>query len=298
MARSQLNRIIYSTNDDALSEVSELEESTELPEIPEPERPWCGDIFRTTRPQSCHIDTESSCLFFFQPKLSFQLGQCSTWNQGSTFPAFNIWRPASYFGATLTQLGPSPIKLNSNDLVVTSFDKDTEALKSQDTAAITFTQENVVAAIDIDRPGFLHCSVCFSCRGRVILSNGERWNFNEIDIEYHHFTREYYQGIPGNKTSDNSLVWTFYHSSRTAMMNSAPNDLPFTLDRDTRICQVKQSSIRAGDCPYGPILAFMNRNGIVCCDGLEKNRDIETDDIRELVLMTALAVAQYERWLH
>ncbi len=291
--------MIYSTNDDTLSEVSETDEPTELPAPPEPKESWCGEIFRTTPPQSCHIDTESSCLFLFlQPKLSFQLGQCSTWTQGSTFPVFNVWRPASYFGATLTHMGSTPVKLNSHDLIVTNFNEDTEALKSQDSDAITFTENNVVAAIDIDRPRFFQCSVCFSFRGRVILANGERWKFNEIDCDYHHFTREYYQDMPENKTNAYSLVWMFYHSSRPAMINSAPDDLPFSLDHDTRMCQVKRGTYHVNDdSAHRPVLAFMNRDGIVFCNGLEKNRDIETDDIRELVLMTGLAVAQYEKWL-
>jgi hypothetical protein len=292
--------MIYSTNDDTLSEVSETDEPTEL--LPEPKESWCGEIFRTTPPQSCHIDTESSCLFlFFQPKLSFQLGQCSTWTQGSTFPVFNIWRPASYFGATITHMGSTSVKLNSHDLIVTNFNEDTEALKSQDSDAITFTENNVVAAINIDRPRFFQCSVCFSFRGRVILANGERWNFNEIGYDYYHFTHQYYQDMPENKRSPYSFVWMFYHSSRTAMINSVPDDLPFTLDHDTRMCQVKRGTYRGNDdyddSPNGPVLAFMNRDGIVCCNGLEKSRDIATDDIRELVLMTGLAVAQYEKWL-
>lgn len=300
---SHLTLITNSTNDDALSEASDIEESIELPQSPKPEtpkpkRPQCGEIFRTTRPESWAIDTERSCLFFYKPKLSFQLQQCSSWNQSSTFPAFNIWRPASYFGTTLTQLGPNPVKLNSNDLIVTSSDEDTEALKSNDTGAITFTEENVVAAIDIDRPGLFCCSVCFSYRGRVILANGERWKFDEIDIDYHRFTREYDQNNSESKVNGKSLVWMFYHSSRPRLKNDVPDDLPFAMDLDTRICRVKRASNYADSCPDGgPVLAVMNRNGIVSCEGMEKNQEIETDNIRELVLMTALAVAQYEKWL-
>jgi hypothetical protein len=295
---SQLTYISYSTNDDALSVVSELEESIELPEPPKPEIPKCGEILRITCPENWAIDTEGSCLFFCKPKLSFQLQQCSSWNQSSTFPAFNLWRPASYFGTSLTEPGPNPVKLNNNDLIVTSSDEDTENLKSNDTGAIVFTENNVVAAIDIDRPGLFCCSVCFSYRGKVILANGERWKFNEIDIDHHHFAREYDQSDGDSKGNGKSLVWMFYHISRPELMNGVPEDLPFNMDLDTRICRAKRSDkFSDASADEGPVLAVMNRNGIVCCQGMEKNQEIETDNIRELVLMTALAVAQYERWL-
>lgn len=294
---SQLTRISYSTNDDALSDVSELEKSIELPEPPKPEEPKCGEIFQTTRPENWAIDTEGSCLFFCKPQLSFQLQQCSSWNQSSTFPAFNLWRPPSYVGTTFTQLGPNPVKLNTNDLIVTSSDDDTENLKSSDTGAIVFTEGNVSAAIDIDRPGLFCCSVCFSYRGRVMLANGERWKFNEIDIDHYHFAREYDQSDAYSKANAKSLVWMFYHSSRPELMNGVPEDLPFTMDLDTRICRVKRSARFSDAGAEGPVLAVMNRNGIVCCQKMEKNQEIETDNIRELVLMTALAIAQYERWL-
>ncbi|CEO59177.1 hypothetical protein PMG11_03861 [Penicillium brasilianum] len=292
---------VWITNDDALSEtsdISDLKEPIELPEPPKPERPQCGEILRIARPESLAIDTEGSCLLWFKPTLSFQLQQCSFWNQGSKFPIFNIWRPASYFGATFTQLGPNPVKLNSNDLIVTSSEEDTEILKSSDMEAIPLVDGNVVAAIDIDRPGYFCCSVCFSYRGRVILANGERWKFNEIDIDHHDFTREYDQKDSYSKSNAASLVWMFYHSSRPELMNGVPDDLPFAMDIDTRICRVKRSSNCADPGSFGgPVLAVMNRNGIICCEGIEKNKEIETDNIRELVLMTALAVAQYERWL-
>lgn len=251
-----------------------------------------------TRPESRAMDTEGSCLFWFKPRISFQLRQGPSWNQSSTISVFNIWRPPPYIGATLTQLGPNPVKLNSDDLIVTSSDEDFETLKSSDTETIPLVEDNVVAAIDIDRPGYFCCSVCFSYRGRVILANGERWKFNEIDTDYHHFTREYDSNNSYGKADGKSLVWMFYHSSRRELMDGVPDDLPFAMDLDTRICRVKRSSNCADPCPDGgPVLAVMNRNGIVCCDGIEKNTEIETDNIRELVLMTALAVAQYERWL-
>jgi hypothetical protein len=81
------------------------------------------------------------------------------------------------------------------------------------------------------------------------------------------------------------------------MMNGVPEDLPFPMDLDTRICRVKRSANFSDAGAEGPVLAVMNRNGIVCCQGMERNQEIETDNIRELVLMTALAIAQYERWL-
>jgi hypothetical protein len=117
-------------------------------------------------------------------------------------------------------------------------------------------------------------------------------------MDYYHFNREYDQTNPDGEENRPSLVWMFYHSSRPELMNGVPEDLPFNMDLETRICMVKRSSSYADPCPDGgPVLAVMNRNGIVCCDGVEKNTEIATSSIRELVLMTALAVAQYERWL-
>lgn len=117
-------------------------------------------------------------------------------------------------------------------------------------------------------------------------------------MDYYHFNHEYDQTNPDGEENRPSLVWMFYYSSRPGLMDGVPEDLPFNMDLETRICMVKRSSSLGDPCPDGgPVLAVMNRNGIVCCDGVEKNTEIATSSIRELVLMTALAVAQYERWL-
>ncbi|KAF3397829.1 hypothetical protein F1880_006173 [Penicillium rolfsii] len=292
---------VWITKDDARSNESDKEESNELPAVPhppEPEAPKCGEILRITRPENGAVDTESGCLVFGKPKLSCQLRQCSSWNGTATFPVFNLWRPASYVGTTLTQLGPNPVKLNNNDdLIVTNSDEDTENLKSNDTEAVVFTEGNIVAAIDIDRPGLFCCSVCYSCRGKVLLANGERWTFNEIEYDYYSFAQEDNQSDADGKANAKSLMWMYYHGSRPELVSGVPEDLPFAMDRYTRICRVKRKSGFSDGFTEGPVLAVMNRDGIVCCQGMEKNQEIATNDIRELVLTTALTIAQYEKWL-
>ncbi|KAJ5167280.1 uncharacterized protein N7482_006061 [Penicillium canariense] len=287
---------VWITNEDARSEPSEPEESIELPELSNVVEPKCAEIFRATRPESWAIDAGDFCLFPSKPKLCFQIHQRSSWSQSAPFQLFNLWRPASYFGATLTHLGPTPIKLNRDDLIVTGYEDDTVTLKTGDTGAIPFTPANVVACLDIDRPGFLCCTVCFSYRGRVILANGERWSFDEIDNEVHTFTRERDGDSFRGMTEGKSLTWGFYHGS-TRRTGDVPQDLPFTMDRDTRICRINRSVTRADPPQVGAVLAVMNRDGIVCCEGFEKNAELETANIRELVVMTALAVAQYANWL-
>ncbi|KAJ5491292.1 hypothetical protein N7539_002859 [Penicillium diatomitis] len=239
-------------------------------------------------------------MFHYGPALCGQIRESSSWSQGMNCDGFNVWRPSSLlFGICITTLGPNPIKLNSNDLVVTDALKDTDIQKTMGLDTIRFSHANIVGAVDIDRPPFYRCSVCFSSRGGDILASGERWKFTEIDSDYYHFFHE--EEHPRQDASSlgaNSLVWMFYSCSPDSIyMEGIPEDLPFRLDLDTRVCRVKGPS----SCPNygltgGAVLAVMNRDGIVYCDGVDQNRDLNTVDLKNLVLMTALAVAHYEKW--
>ncbi|KAJ5454815.1 uncharacterized protein N7458_005771 [Penicillium daleae] len=238
------------------------------------------------------------------------------------FPIYNIWSPP-YFGISLPK--PNPIqdtktipglenealsdrsasnlnksyKLNCNDLVVTSYEDDSACLKARDTGSIPFEKENVVGGIDVDYPGFLQCRCCLRYRGWVTLANGERWRFDEINESYYQFERvhERVNDREFPKTYPKILQWECF-SDWESNYGQAPANVPFILDQDTRLCRVgskwHERHCKASEL-VAPVIAIMNREGLVFVNGLKESNGIETANLRELVLMTGLTIAKFER---
>lgn len=222
---------------------------------------------------------------------------------------FNIWSPA-YFGTSIPQPSSQPYDLRYQDLIVTTYENDTECSKANPSTAnqispISFQMEKVVGGIDIDYPGFLTCTCCCRYRGWVILSNGERWRFDEIKrIDKTHYEFQAIQNDGKNPESLNkypkALVWEFY-SDWESWFGEARTELPFTpftMGQDTRLCRIipKQHLKHYLDTSlFTPVVAIMNREDLVFVDGLEGAAGIETANLRELILMTGLAIAKFER---
>lgn len=211
------------------------------------------------------------------------------------FPIYHIWSPA-YFGISLPQPDSKSYKLSCNDLIVTSYEEDTASLKARDTGSIPFETENVVGGIDVDYPGFLCCKCCFQYRGWVTLANSERWRFDEIDQSYYQFQRvhERVHDREFPKVYHKTLLWECYSDWKSGY-GEAPADLPFTMDQDTRLCRINLDRHRDASVLVAPVIAIMNREGLVFVDGLQEANEIETANLRELVLMTGLAIAKFER---
>jgi hypothetical protein len=302
--------------------------SAELEAPPEPSKPKCTDVFQITRAEPWAINTGSWYLFSSEPKLCFQIRQGSFWREGFTFPIYNIWSPP-YFGISLpepnsaqdirTILGPGEMvlsdrsssnikksyKLNCNDLIVTSYEDDAASLKARDTGSIPFERENVVGGIDVDYPIFLQCRCCLRYRGWVTLAKGERWRFDEIVRSnrqlYYQFQRvanRVAHGVVFPKVYPKTLQWECYSDWKSGY-GEAPADVPFILDQDTRLCRVNPDwhGQRHWDASklVAPVIAIMNRECLVFMNGLKEANEIETADLRELVLMTGLTIAKFER---
>ena len=227
--------------------------------------------------------------------MCFQIKQCSSWNQNSTLLRFNIWRPA-YFDTSLSQLGPEPVKFNrKNDLIVTEHEDDTEFMKMRDANTISFNTGGLFAGIDVDPPGFLSCSVCNSFRGCLYLPNGERWMWNEFDNDHYQFER--YDDARNKDVPMKKLLWQIGRNRVRGRASGLPADLPFIVDCDTRICRINETG------EYDPVpskvpIAVMNREWLVFFDGTgPKMAEVQTEDNQALILMSGLAIAQYEGWL-
>ncbi|KAJ5454650.1 uncharacterized protein N7458_005606 [Penicillium daleae] len=295
---------------------------------PEPSKPKCTDMFQITRAEPWAINTGRWYLFSSEPKLCFQISQGPCWKEGSMSPIYNIWSPP-YFGISLPKPNPTQdtrtipglgdvalsdrhssnlersYKLSCNDLVVTSYEDDAAGLKAKDTRPIPFERENVVGGIDVDYPSFLHCRCCFRYRGWVTLANGERWRFDEIDKSHYHngscyqFQRvhEHMNDREFPKIYSKMLQWECF-SDWKSNYGEAPADVPFILDQNTRLCRVSSTWYkRHGKVSelVAPVIAIMNREGLVFVNGLKEANEIETANLRALVLMTGLTIAKFER---
>ncbi|KAJ5529755.1 hypothetical protein N7527_003148 [Penicillium freii] len=261
-----------------------------------PSEPRCVEYYAISRPDRPSIVNTNFCLPFVSlaPQLSLQINQCTNWNKGSVWPIFNIWRPG-FFGTSLTQLGPDPVKLrNKTDFVVTAYEDDMEALKEKDTKANLFSPEGLVAGVDVDAPPWYGCKVCNLHRGYVFLPNGERWHWVEIDSEHYQFKRE-----DNHRDQDvpfKTLIWEFQNSWTPS--KDLPADLPFAVNRDARVCRVGESNSFAGPVIAESPVAVMNRDGFIFFDGVgPKMTEIQTEDNRALILLSGLAIAKYEGWL-
>ncbi|KAJ5450003.1 uncharacterized protein N7458_006452 [Penicillium daleae] len=204
-------------------------------------------------------------------------------------------------------------KLNCNDLIVTSYEDDAASLKARGTGSIPFERENVVGGIDVDYPSFLQCRCCLRYRGWVTLANGERWRFDEI-IRSNRQSYYQFQRV-GNRVAHQmvnrvahemvfpkiypkTLQWECYNDWKSEY-GEAPANMPFILDQDTRLCRVNPDwhGQRHWDASklVAPVVAIMNREFLVFVNGLKEAKEIETAILRELVLMTGLTIAKFER---
>lgn len=135
------------------------------------------------------------------------------------------------------------------------------------------------------------------------MSNGERWRFDEINvIDKTHYEFQIIQNDGQNPESQNmypkTLVWEF-HSGWKSRFGEAPTGLQFAMGQDTRLCRInlEQHLKRYWDPSLlTPVIAIMNREDLVFVDRLEGAAEIETANLRELILMTGLAVARFERF--
>lgn len=219
------------------------------------------------------------------------------------FPIYNVWSPA-YFGITLPQPDSKSYKLSCNDLIVTKYEDDTASLKARDSGSVPFETQNVVGGIDVDHPWFFCCTCCVRYRGWVNLSNGERWRFDENtgfgNNSYYQFQRVYERTNDREfpKVYHETLLWEF-QSDWQSGFGEAPTDLPFIMDRDTRLCRINLKRFQPRHWnPSGlvaPVIAIMSGESLVFLDGLKRANGIETASLRELVLMTGLAIAKFER---
>ncbi|KAJ5811891.1 hypothetical protein N7474_008192 [Penicillium riverlandense] len=272
------------------------DDNKDCPELPTPK---CSDIFRITRAEPWLINTSNWWLFSSEPKLRFQLNQSSSWKGGSLFPIYNIWSPA-YFGISLSQPDFKTYKLSCNDLIVSSYEDDTRFLKSGDTRPVPFDLTTVVGGIDVDYPPFLCCQCCFRYRGWVTLASSERWRFDEIWHSYYQFQRvhERMNAREFPKIYHVTLLWECYRDWKPEY-GKAPADLPFAMDKDTRVCRINplryQERHWDPSTLVAPVIAIMNPDGIIFIDGLKEATEIETANLRDLVLMTGLTVAKFER---
>lgn len=97
-----------------------------------------------------------------------------------------------------------------------------------------------------------------------------------------------------------STVKRFYGSAISGWKSGygkAPDDLPFTKDQDTRLCRINPSQTDRRWEPsklVAPVVAIMNPDGPIFIDGLKEATEIETANVRDLVLMTGLAIAKFE----
>jgi hypothetical protein len=244
------------------------------------------------------------------------------------FPIYNIWSPP-YFGISLPQpnstqdtrtipgLGDVAMsdrsssnlkksyKLNCNDLIVTINEDDAVSLKARDTGSIPFERENVVGGIDVDYPSFLQCRCCLRYRGWLTLGNGERWRFDEIvwsnRQSYYQFQRIAKRVVHDReflKEHPKTLQWECYSDWKSGY-GEPLGDVPFILDQDTRLCRVNLGwhGQRHWDASklVAPVIALMNRDCLVFVNGLKEANEIETANLRELVLLTGLTIAKFER---
>lgn len=188
---------------------------------------------------------------------------------------------------------------------MTSYEDDTASLKAGDTGSITFERENVVGGIDVDYPSFLQCRCCLRYRGWVTLANGERWRFDEIIRSkrqlYYQFQRvgnRVAHEMVFPKVYPKTLQWECYSDWKSGY-GEAPADVPFILDQDTRLCRVNPDwhGQRHWDASklVAPVIAIMKRECLVFVNGLKEANEIETADLRELVLLTGLTIAKFER---
>ncbi|KAJ5973273.1 hypothetical protein N7481_010483 [Penicillium waksmanii] len=250
-------------------------------------------------------------LFTSEPSLQSQITQTDTWKDEGNFPMYNVWSPA-FFGISLPQPDTTPSKLTRNDLIVTRWEEeeeeDTVSLGKEDNAALSFSSEKIIGNVDVDLPPMLCCKCCFQYRGCIRLANGERWRFTEEFQEYFQFSREWknvsskFEGSRDlNKTRTTSISWYRHHGWIWREGETKPK-LPFSTNKNTHVCRVSLGTARSSaslspkrDIRKNPTVAVMNEDGFIFLDTLPQGQGLEAGGLRDLIVLTGLAVANYEQ---
>ena len=251
------------------------------------------------KPEPRGFNKALNSLFTSEPHLRFQINQISRWENEDGFPSYNLWSPA-FFGMTLAQPEIGEYKLNRNDYIVTRSEEDKTLLKESESENLTFDAKDIIGSIDVDRPPFLACTCCLQNRGWVRLSNNERWRFDEISMEYFQFSKV-------DESSDDKfsheltqptrfISWFRYYEWEWRDKEVKPN-LPFEMDEDTRLCRISSMFIENNDdISSDHVIAAMNPDGFVFPGDLELGPEApDTRDLRDLIVLTGLAVAHLER---
>lgn len=265
----------------------------------EPAKANHTDIFRITPAERGVVNTGSWNLFSSEPNLRFQINRASSWKGGSIFPIYNIWSPA-YFGISLPQPDSTSYKLSCSDIIVTSYEDDIASLKARDTKSIPFEIVNVVGGINVNYPGYLCSKGCSLSRGFITLASSERWRFNEIGKSYYQFQRVHERAHDREfpKAYRNTLLWE-RDCDLESKYGKGLADLPFSMAQDTRICRLDLNRHQKRHWDPSKVIAIMNQECIIFVDELKEATEIETEietaNIRQLILMTGLAIAKCER---
>ncbi|KAJ5623747.1 hypothetical protein N7510_000056 [Penicillium lagena] len=183
------------------------------------------------------------------------------------------------------------------DELTSDYEDNIASLKTGDTRSIPFEIANVVGGIHVNYPGFMWCKCCCLSGGWINLATSERWRFDEIDKSCYQVQRVHERAHDREfpKAYRNTLLWERYMDS-DSKYEMAQADLPFIMDQDTRLCRLNVNRHQKRHWDPSKVIAIMNQEGIIFVDGLEEATEIETEietaNIRELILMTGLAIAK------
>ncbi|KAJ5241990.1 uncharacterized protein N7469_000317 [Penicillium citrinum] len=251
------------------------------------------------KPEPQGLNKAIISLFTSEPRLQFQISQTPNWEDGDGFPAYNLWSPA-FFGMTLSQLETGKYKLSRSDFIITRSEEDTISLKESKPENLTFNPKNIVGSIDVDPPPLFCCTCCLQYRGWVRLSNNERWRFDEKLREHFQFSKvdESSEDETSQElTRSNRVISWFRNNSWGWRDKEAKPSLPFEMGEDTRLCRITCAS-RETEMDIVPdrVIAVMNPDWFVFLENLDLGLEgPDTRDIRDLVILTGLAVANLER---
>jgi hypothetical protein len=181
-------------------------------------------------------------------------------------------------------------------------------LEKEDIETLSLILEDIIGTVDVDLPPMLCCKCCFQYRGCIRLANGERWRFTEEFQEYFQFAREWTNvsskiGGSGelNKTRTTSISWYRYHGW-IWREGETKLKLPFSTNKNTHICRVGLGAARSSaslspkrDLRKNPAVAVMNEDGFIFLDTLPHGQGLEAGGLRDLIVLTGFAVANYEQ---
>lgn len=273
-----------------------------------PSRLSCTELFRIK--SLPHSFSQGIASFFTStPGLSYQITQATISNEEHKYPAYNIWSPA-YFGISLPDRNTGAYKLNRNDFLVTRYEDDTASLKDRDMESLCFDIANIIGTVDVDPAPFFCCTCCFRYRGSVRLANGERWIFDEIDHEYFRFSRDKSDLSKDSDLVRSPLAISWYPNVGGIWRNGETKpDLPFEMDKNMRICRLNLGNASTDENDgrtspseeswysllSNPTVAIMHSDGVAFLGNSRQGVLLGAGDLRDLVVLTGLAVARLER---